>query len=161
MLRNRWVMAVVGVIFAAVVLYNVNFFMKRTPIGGPQGNPVASVLPAALPGAQKIAPVESRTAPAFPLPREREKWKRDPFQYKGGGAMTAAREIKKTVSLKLQGITIRDGRHFALVNGWVVEAGDMLEDVIIKEVTPYSIFVKDAAGVREIKMYTDLPDKEK
>ncbi|TAN41994.1 MAG: hypothetical protein EPN25_03845 [Nitrospirae bacterium] len=156
MLRNRAILAVVGVLFILVVIYDLNFFLrKRSPVR-PQGEAVTAALPETTGKSGTL-----RMASGFPVPRDREKWRRDPFRYKGGPAMTAGREIHKTTGIKLQGITVRDGRRSALVNGWVVETGDVFENVLITDITPYSIFVKDAAGVREIKMYTDIPDKEK
>lgn len=162
MLRNKSVILFVGVLFTLVVIYNINFFLKKKVPMSAQKKAVSAVA-----SADRNSSGEAQRSPAFPVPRDREKWRRDPFKYtgryageKGVAAKTAAREIKQTVSIKLQGITVRDGKHFALVNGWVVEAGDMIEDVVIIRIDRYSIFVKDAAGIREINIYDDILDKE-
>lgn len=156
MLRNKLVILVVGVLFTLVFIYNINFFLKKKVPVRSQEKVVSSVAP----GAQNRSG-EARMASAFPVPQDREKWKRDPFQYKGDAANTAVREKTKAVGIKLQGITVRDGKPYALVNGWVVEAGDRIENVTITRIARYSIFVKDAAGIREISIYNDILDKEK
>ena len=163
MLRNKLVILFVGVLFTLVVIYDINFFLKNKVPMSVQKKAVSAVAPA-----DRNSSGEALPAPVFPVLRDREKWRRDPFKYtgqyageKGVAAKTAAREIKKTVSIKLQGITVRDGRHYALVNGWVVGVGDMIEDVIITRIDRYSIFVKDDRGIREINIYDDILDKEK
>ena len=46
------------------------------------------------------------------------------------------REKRRRPYIKLQGITVRNGKRFALVNGWVVGAGDRIDNVLITDVTP-------------------------
>jgi hypothetical protein len=163
MLRNKVVIFFVGVLFAIVVIYNIHFFLKKKSPVQSQKKAVSAVHP----GDQKKSG-ESRLTSVFPVLRDREKWKRDPFQYtgqytgeKGDRGKPDIWEKRKVIGIKLQGITVRDGKHFALVNGEVVEAGDRIEDVLITGITSYSIFVKDAGGIREINIYNDILEKEK
>jgi hypothetical protein len=158
-------MGAVGFLFSVVLIYNLNFFLKKK----------AAVVPekaqSATPSAGRTRPGGPPAAPSLTVPRDKEKWKRDPFQYKGqysgrpsgekGFEGEPAVPGKKKASIRLQGITVRDGRRYALVNGWVVAAGDRLDDILITDITPDSIFVRGPDGVREIDIYTDISDKEK
>lgn len=159
MLRNKFVIGVVGVLFSIVVVYNLNFFLKKRGPARSQKETVSSAPPV-----DQDKPGESLMVSPFPLSRDKGSWKRDPFQYTGenrGVGKSAAREKTKVSGIKLQGVTVRDGKRFALVNGWVVKPGDRVDDVTIADISPYSIFVKDAGGIREISIYNDIRDKEK
>ena len=163
MLRNKLVIGIVGVLFSIVVIYNLNFFLKKKAPAGVQEKTVG-----AAPSVERGRSTGPLTAPSFPVLRDKENWKRDPFLYvdqhggdKGVAGKAASLEQKRAAVIKLQGIAVRDGKRFALVNGWVVGAGDRLDNLLITDITPYSIFVKDAEGIREINIYTDIPDKEK
>ena len=167
MLRNKLVIAMVGVLFSIVAIYNYNFFLKKKAPDGFQGKTVS-----AAPSVGRDRSTGPLMISPFPVLRDKENWRRDPFQYtgqytdqltwdKGVTGKTAAQGKKKAAVIKLEGITVRNNKRFALVNGWVVGAGDRLDNVLITDITPYSIFVKDAGGIREINIYTDMPDKEK
>jgi hypothetical protein len=167
MLRNKLVILVVGLLFFVVVIYNLNFFLKKkSGTGAPQKSVIAPTTD------DKSMAVGPRVTLQFSVPRDIEKWKRDPFIYAGeytgqrtgensGVVKPDDRGKRKAAGLKLEGVTVRDGKYFALVNGWVVEAGDNIDGVLITRVTRYSIFVKDSEGLREISIYNDIPDKEK
>jgi hypothetical protein len=167
MLRNKFVIAIVAVLLCIVSIYNLNFFLKKKAPASLQGK----TLGAAPSVGRDRAPGHLMATP-FPVLRDKENWKRDPFLYmeqrtgryteaEGRAGTPAAREKTKAPAIRLQGITVRNGKRFALVNGWVVGTGDRLDNVLITDITPYSIFVKDADGTREINIYTDIPDKEK
>lgn len=163
MLRNKFVILVVGLMFSVVVIYNISFFLRRKPGAEAPQKPV-TVLGTEAQSRADSTPITSH----IPLPRDRERWKRDPFHYTGqltgeyvDSVQPDGKGKKKAAGIKLEGINVRNGKYFALVNGWVVEAGDKIDDVLITSVTRYSIFVKDARGIREISIYHDLPDKEK
>ena len=167
MLRNKLVIGIVGVLLSIVVIYNLNFFLTKKEPAGFQEKSVS-----AAPSAGRDRSTGPMMTSSYPVLRDKENWKRDPFLYigqhtgrypekEGRGGILATREKTKAAVIKLQGITVRNGKRFALVNGWVVGAGDRLDNVLITDITPYSIFVKDADGIREINIYTDIHDKEK
>lgn len=163
MLRNKALLLVVGVLFFIVVIYNINFFLKKK---SPEIYREKAVI--GVTAADQSRQVESRRTSAFPILRDNERWKRDPFRYAGQytGEYTdmgkpGLLEKPKRTDIKLEGITVRDNRYSALVNGWIVEAGDRVDDVLITKITRYSIFVKDDSGTREINIYNDILDKEK
>jgi hypothetical protein len=167
MLRNKAVILAVGVLFFIVVIYNINFFLKKK---SPEIYREKAVNSAAQ--GDRRRPVESPRTSVFPILRDSEKWKRDPFQYTGqytGGYTERNGDVEKSglpektkkTGIKLEGITVRGSKYSALVNGWVVEAGDRVDDVVITKITRYSIFVKDLSGIKEINLYNDILDKEK
>ncbi len=156
MLRNKAVMVVVAVLFTMVVVYNLNFFLQKKRPVQPKETVPREVVPLAP---EKNA--ESMPASTFQIPRDKEAWKRDPFQYtqeKGYSSEQSDRKVAKAGEINLQGITVRDGKYYALVNGWIVEAGDRLEDTTIVRITSESILVKDASGTREINIYNAILD---
>jgi hypothetical protein len=159
MLRNKAVIIAVAILFVAVAGYNLNFFLEKK-MPAPFKEKAANVDTPVAPERE----VQSRKAPAFLTPRDKGTWKRDPFQYteeKGNSTGQADRKVANAGEIKLQGITVRDGKYYALVNGEVVEEGDRLDNLTISRISRYSIFVKDVSGTREIDMYNDIPDKEK
>jgi hypothetical protein len=159
MLRNKVMISVVGVLFALVVIYNLNFFLSRkNPVGHFQ-----KVVSAGFSGSRGKSGQPLMSSP-FPVPRDRAAWKRDPFLTAGGKGehdKAAVRQKEKVADIKLQGIMADGGKYSALVNGWVVESGDRIGDALITDITPYGIVVKDAGGSRRINIYYEKLDKEK
>lgn len=164
MLRNKLVIGIVGVLFSVVVIYNLNFFLKKKAPADFHGKTMNE-----QPSVERDRPLMIQPVPVL---RDKENWKRDPFLYtdqytdrhaggKGVSGKAALLGKQKADVIKLQGITVRNGKRFALVNGWVVGAGERLDNMLITDITDHSIFVKDAAGLREINIYTDTHDKEK
>lgn len=159
MLRNKAVIIVVGILFFMVAAYNLNFFLKKKPS-------VSQKQPAMPAGSALIPDTSSVPIPASTLqvPRDKETWKRDPFQYKAGERSPGKQtDQKKPIpgEVILQGITVRDGKYYAFVNGEIVEEGDRLEGLTIVRISRYSVFVKDVSGTREINIYDGIFDKEK
>lgn len=159
MLRNRAVLIAVGIIFAAVAAYNMQFFLNRSAPVRERAGTVRTAAPAASGRGAEVLRVSSSQTP-----RDRAPWRRDPFQLaekNGPAPVQADRKNTRTGDIRLQGITVRDGRYFALVNGWVVEPGDRIDGLLITGIAPYSIFLKDVQGIREINMYNDISDSDK
>jgi len=77
MLRNKAVLLVVGVLFVIVVIYNINFFLGKKAPARSQRNAVSAVHSGDLNKLERPL----MTSP-FPVPRDKEMWKRDPFAYK-------------------------------------------------------------------------------
>ena len=158
MLRNRYTIIGVCILFFAMLAYNIFFFGKR-----PQGG---SMLQRKAPS---VTNVGGQTAEA-PLPvssvteRDKEPWRRDPFRYPSetsGLSGSYGKKLLKHSRITLQGVMLRNGTYYALLNGRVYRSGDRINDLRIVSVRRYSIVVADEEGEREVYVYKDTLDKER
>jgi hypothetical protein len=156
MLRNRYIVIVVCILFSAVLAYNVFFFGKRM-----QGKIM-------LQGKAPSAANARRTTETPPqmssvTERDNQQWKRDPFRYPSGaaGSVPPGKKLPKQSLIILQGVMLRHGSYYALLNGRVYRAGDRIDDLRIVSVRRYSVVVAGQEGEREIYVYKDTLDKER
>jgi len=148
MLRNKLFIVVVGVLFAAVVIYNLNFFLKKKVPVGPQLKAVTVVLPDA-----QDRPGELRMTSHFQVPRDKENWKRDPFGIKEEAGKAGQGD----------GIIRRDGKSHALINGGVYTANQRIGGSVIKEIRRESVVLSTNGTIHEIYLddYKVVKEKKK
>jgi hypothetical protein len=155
MLKNRYLIASLGILLLAVVWWNVSFFMGRRTGSGPQGGTVPSASPSGRAASRQKAEVQTRKE--FPVPQDAAVWRRDPFTF----SLPRAAEKKaalvpdlpaKEEKVNLQGIMMSNGKRFALVDGWVVGIGDRVRDYRVAEISQYGMVLKGERGVREVSI---------
>lgn len=147
MLRNKYLVSLVALLFVAVVAYNINFFLKRLRPHHikTQERPVAIT---------ETTPGESKSL--FPVTKDKSRWKRDPFIHDDEKAKEKKLPLKNktysNVKIVLQGIMMSKGKFYALVNGWVVKRGDRIEDMVVEDVFRDSILLRTENKLEKIKL---------
>lgn len=158
MLRNRYTVIGVCILFFAVLAYNIFFFGKRAPGGTMLQRKAPPVTDAGRRTAETPPQVSSVTE------RDKEQWRRDPFRHPSetsGLSALPGKKPPKQSRIILQGVMLSNGTYYALLNGRVYRAGDRTDDLRIVSVRRYSVVVADEEGVREIYVYKDTLDKER
>ena len=158
MLRNRYTVIGICALFVAVLAYNIFFFGKRLQGGITLQRKVLSMTDAGRRATETPPPVSSGTE------RDKEQWRRDPFRYPSetaGLSVAPGKKLPKQSRIILQGVMLRHGTYYALLNGRVYRAGDRIDDLRIVSVRRYSVIVAGEEGEREIYVYKDTLDKER
>ena len=158
MLRNRYTVIGLGVVLFAVLAYNIFFVTNR--LRGGDGQLVKA------PPVTAAARTFGETRPDLPVVTERDtdQWKRDPFRYpagKDGAPGLSKAKIPGQRQIVLQGIMTRNGVLYALLNGSVYGAGDIIGDLRIVTVKKYSVVVADKERQRVVYIYKDGLEKER
>ncbi|OGW52623.1 MAG: hypothetical protein A2Y81_05270 [Nitrospirae bacterium RBG_13_43_8] len=161
MLANKYLAAVLGILLALVIVYNVKFLSSKK--AAPQ-----------IPVVKKTD-IEKRPSPDNTtlvkrtiIQKDRNPWKRDPFgliQVSEIKVITAKKEPEKDFAedIQLIGIIKRDGRSYALINGKVYSEDDIIGDAVIKEIKKHSVVLSSGEKTKEIsfKDYVVLKEKPK
>lgn len=147
MLRNRYLISLVALLFLAVVAYNINFFLKRfRPV-----NLKAPEIPVAR---TEVTHKEDKSL--FPVTKDKSQWRRDPFIHEAEKPKEKKfplnNKAESNVKIKLRGIMISKGRSYALVNGWVVKKGDRFEGMVVEDVSRDSILLRTENKLKRIKL---------
>jgi len=150
MLRNKYVLVVVGFLLVNVVGFNINFFAKRSS-NTPQPAPAVK-----QPASDWRSPEnEAPSAPASDGPAGT--WRRDPFWYGGVRSAVAAPKLPpaRTASkgLSVEGSIFRDGKGYALINGQIAGVGESVNGYEVLEIRDRSITLKGPNGTRTINLY--------
>lgn len=150
MLRNKYLVSLVALLFVAVAAYNINFFLKRLRTPGP-GTPERSIV------ITETTPKESKSL--FPVTGDKSRWKRDPFIHDDEKTKDKKLPLKNktdsNVKIMLQGIMMSKGKFYALVNGWVVKRGDRIEgmeDTVVEDIFRDSILLRTENKLERIKL---------
>ncbi len=151
MLRNRYLIAVLGLLLLAVLGWNISFFAGRRAVPGRQGGAVS------VPRAAGVQMSDIAARSTFPVGQDTSVWRRDPFVFgRRPSTLTKTAVIPdmavKEDAVDLQGIVVSDGKRFALVDGWVVGVGDRVRDYSVAVINPYSIVLKGDRGTREVSI---------
>lgn len=156
MLRNKFVIVIVAVLFAAVAAYNYSFFRAKADVRSSPGPEQAL----------RAAKGNSNASTAIPASSAYHAvWRRDPFWYPGGADknrhdMRSVAKDNKT-GIKLEGTMTKDNKGYALINGSVYGVGDRVQNATIVEISELYIIVRTNEGTRTIRIANDLIEKEK
>jgi hypothetical protein len=135
MLRNRYVIAVVGVLLVLVLYYNVSFFSEKRAVKAVrQGDS-----PAFVETAERAA--------GTPAARTGE-WKRDPFWYTDKNSRSRAGAASRGSGLALAATMTKDGKGYALIGDRVVGVGETLNGYTVVDVGQKSVTIKNHNGTR-------------
>lgn len=147
MLRNKYLVTLVSLLFVAVVVYNITFFLKRFR----PPNLKAPELPVAR---IEVASKEGKSL--FPVTKDKSQWRRDPFIHDAEKPkekkLPLNNKTYSNVKIVLQGIMISKGKFYALVNGWVVKKGDSFEGMLVEDVSRDSILLRTENKLERIKL---------
>lgn len=148
MLRNRYFISLIVLLFVAVLIFNINFFSKRLR---PFHLKTAVTIPTIK--KEKMSEVSS----IFPVKKDKSLWRRDPFVHDREGKKVKEVAVKdkvkvSDVKITLQGIMKAKGRFYAIVNGWVVKKGDMIEGMLVEDILRDSILLRDEGKHKVIKL---------
>lgn len=147
MLRNKYLVTLVSLLFVAVVVYNITFFLKRFR----SPNLKAPELPVAR---TEVTSKEGKSL--FPVTKDKSQWRRDPFIHEAekpkGKKFPLNNKTDSNVKIVLQGIMISKGKFYALVNGWVVKKGDRFEGMLVEDVSRDSILLRTENKLERIKL---------
>ncbi len=158
MLRNRYVVIGAGILFFAVLVFNIFFFGRRMQ----RGTMLQVKVPLVTDAGRFTKEIPPRVSGV--TEQDKNKWRRDPFRYPSGTAGLSGLpggKPPKQGRITLQGVMLRNGTYYALLNGRVYKAGDRTDNLRIVSVRRYSVVVADEEGEREIYVYKDTLDKEK
>ena len=140
MLRNKYAMIVVGIIFVLVAAYNIAFFQKRGSKGADGYKAVT-----------EKSPRDKMVLSAnMPLASDKAVWKRNPFGRSGGKDLRQAAEYS---SIKVDAISVGGQKGYAIINGRMVGVGDEINGLVITAISRHSITVKDDGKKRDIPIY--------
>lgn len=155
MLRNRYLIAGLGLLLLVVLGWNIHFFIERRAAAGRQSLITASSAssePAS--GRQKT---ETAVKKVFPVPQDPAVWRRDPFTL--GSQASPIVKVRampdapaREDALELQAVMTSGGKSFALVNGTVVGEGDRISNYRVAAISPYRIVLKSERGTREVSI---------
>lgn len=160
MLRNKYVIMAVGVLFLAILAYNYSFFMARKAASRPPG---------VMRAATDMNATAAKKNTHETVGEYQATWRRDPFWYLGGVDIrrSAALTSYKTAApssgsgLRLDGTMTKDGKGYALMNGEVYGVGETVHGATILEIGNLFVTVKSSTGTKTIHITNDLPEKEK
>lgn len=152
MLRNKYLIAGLGVLLLLVALYNISFFRERR---GPArhraetSQPLGKAREAARPG-----PAAAGKAAAYSA-----EWRRDPFWYPDGPlrapfSASRTRTQADVRGLRLEGTTMKGTKGYALINGKVYGVGDRVAGEQITAISDRSVTLKSAEGTRTMHILT-------
>jgi hypothetical protein len=157
MLRNKYVVAALGVVLLLVVAYNVAFFKKRS---ANRNTGAVAQAPAAT-GTDRLkasAPPQEMTS------RPAAEWRRDPFWYRQGTNRSAparnAAASRPSSGLRLEATMIRDGKGYAIISGQIVGVGEQLGEYVVAEIGDLFVRLKGPGGMKKLSMTTDTNVKE-
>lgn len=157
MLRNKYVVAALGVVLLLVVAYNVAFFKTRTA----NKNERALVQAPAVTGMQRP---KVSAPPQVTTSRPAEKWRRDPFWYpqntKHAAPAHHAAAPRPSSGLQLEAVMIRDGKGYAIISGQIVGKGERLGEYVVAEIGDLFVRLKGPGGMKKLSMTTDTSVKE-
>lgn len=146
MLRNKYFVSLVALLFIVIVVYNINFFTKR------YRPHFKSSMITTITRSEKIFEAKALS----PVKKDNSRWRRDPFIHSGDGLKERLSNMdKKKVdkeNLILQGIMGTKGQFYALINGWIVKKGDRIEGMVIEDISPDSVLLKDGNTQKMIKL---------
>lgn len=146
MLRNRYFITLIALLFIAVLVYNINFFIKRL-------RPFHIKTVVTTPALKNEKMTEGGSV--FPVKRDKSQWRRDPFMHdregKKGKEVTINNKVSD-VKIALNGIMKTKGRFYAIVNGWVVGKGDRIEGMLVEDILSDSILLRDGDKQKVIKL---------
>ncbi len=156
MLRNRYLIAVLGVLLLLVAFYNVRFFLQRR---GPDRQAAEVSQPASA------ARTAGRTAAAGKAADYRPAWNRDPFWYPDGRrqqvyAGPRMRTPADERGVRLEGTTIKENKGYALINGRVYAVGDRVAGEQITAIDDRSVTLRGAGGARTLHILKRPAGKE-
>jgi hypothetical protein len=155
MLRNKYVMAIIGALMVLVAVYNIAFFSKRSQSGNPSGMPA---FPAGSGPAQSASRAASRTNVDYA-----PKWTRDPFWYTRSGhhrAPAGNAPVRRGPELVLEAIMLKDGTGSALINGIIVRPGETIDGVEVVEIGSRYIKIKNDEGIKKLFFKSSIPGED-
>ncbi len=149
MLRNKYFVSLISLLFIGVLIFNINFFSKRwrtlyskTSVSTPLIN---------------VKEISHDTKHIFPVRKDNTRWRRDPFMHNVAEHKVErpSSNNKKAIDVKiaLQGIMMAKGeRSYALVNGQVVEKGMSLDGILIEDIFNDGILIRTGNHKKVIKL---------
>lgn len=147
MLRNKYLVSLVALLFVAVAAYNINFFLKRF-------RPLNVKAPEIPVDRTEVTSKEGKSL--FPVTKDKSQWRRDPFIHDAEKPKEKKfplnNKAETNVKIRLQGIMMSKGRSYALVNGWVVKKGDRFEGMVVEDVSKDSILLRTEDKLERIKL---------
>jgi len=148
MLSNKYVTAIVAVLFMIVLAYNIRFFAARIQTPGQVSSGAAAVDAAGSAGSASNLYIR------LPLKKDPDIWKRDPFSME---------KQKSVTRYNLTGIIKRDGRSLALINGKVYGVNDRAGNAVIKSINKENIMISVYGIERElyIDKKSDIKERAK
>lgn len=148
MLRNRYLISLIVFLFILVVIYNINFFLKRR-------QPPHLKLASTVTAPERGTTAEGGKSP-FPVIKDKSRWRRDPFIYSETESRQGRKPVgdKKDANVKivLQGIMKTKGKFYALVNGDVVKKGDRIEGMLVEDIFKDGILLRDRDKQKKIRL---------
>lgn len=153
MLRNKYVIAAVGIILMAVIGYNIRFFLSRGPVVSSRSQ-VQSVQKAAV-TSQTDAPVSRHEAEK----KDTRAWRMDPFSIPSSFTAVSPKQAEPEEDyswvggLRLSGIIQKEGRGYALIDGGVYGRNDSIRSAQILDIKKHSIVL--LLGRRAYEIFLD------
>jgi hypothetical protein len=165
MLGNKYLAAVIGILFILVAAYNVKFFSSKNR----PSQPVATGKTEAVQPSEalKQSGSDMHGKPERIVEKEdKSRWKRDPFELQAAVKKTAKKEEEKPAfgeDIRLIGIVKRNGTSHALINGKVYSVNDKIGDAVITEINNNGIVVSSGEESKRISFedYIILKEKSK
>lgn len=137
MLKNKYIVVAVAILFGLVAAYNLKFFYSRGKTTAEPSIPSAVQM--------KHSPsVSKKQNELLPEQQETNTWKRDPFGLQTESGRSASGGVY------LMGIIKRDGKSHALINGEVYTVNQRIGDSIIKEIKRDSVVLSANGELHEI-----------
>jgi len=153
MLRNKYVLIIVGLLFLAVAAYNYSFFRAQKAKMAPRGPEQVQRTISQSPGVSSpsLSPAEYHPV-----------WRRDPFWYTEGVDRTIHRAYRpaSTSGIVLEGTMVEGGKGYAIISGEIVGIGDHVQGAVVTDIQEQSITVKDSKGTRTISIASEPIEKE-
>lgn len=152
MLRNKYVIAALGIVLLLVVAYNVAFFKTRTTSRAAG----AAVQSPAVTNMQRLK--VSSPSPVM-TSRPADEWRRDPFWYPQSTKRSApaqhAAASRPSSGIRLEATMIRDGKGYAIISGQIVGMGERYGEYVVAEVGELFVRLKGPGGIKKLSIIAD------
>ena len=157
MLKNKYVSAVVALLFVIVAAYNLKFFYSRGTTSAKPSVPSALHMKHSPMVSEKQHERLTEQQERTPEQQGTNTWKRDPF-----GLQTESGKLESG-SIQLMGIIKRNGKSHALINNGVYTTNQRIGDSVIKEIKRESVVLSTNGEIHEIYLddYKVLKEKKK
>jgi len=147
MLRNKIVIAAVGLGLLLVLWYNLDFFLYK------RARAAQAVAMRTLGVSVPLANIDVMPPEEVHVRKDRPKdeiiWRRDPFWYDNGRKRAIASiptTRKRTQDLSFEGTMTKLGKGYALINGQIVGIGDLINGYTVVEISNHSVTLRNNAG---------------